>query len=315
MRGTMKAAIGNILFALLLVLATDVSGAAPGSFGYVLQADLLARDKASAVKTLAACDRDWLILDDAYTAGQPWTRTDLEAIRAGHPGRKILAYQSIGEAEDYRPYWRASWLDGHRPGPGAPAWLGPQNPEWKGNYRVKYWMPAWQEIALARIGAAMSSGFDGVYLDIVDAFETYEQRGDTYLDDRINPETGQSYRRDMVDWVKAIAARTRQHDPSAPVIAQNGSQLLAQPDFLSTVSGIGIEDLFTEGAKRQSPSHTREILADLAAATAAGKPVLIIEYPATPTLSGIAREGAHRAGFVWLLTDRPLSTLGKSGRD
>ena len=43
----------------------------------------------------------------------------------------------------------------------------------------------------------------------MDGFQNYEQVGEDYIDDRLNPETKQTYRRDMVDWVKTIAARTR----------------------------------------------------------------------------------------------------------
>src|SRR5438309_8367766 len=101
----------------------------------------------------------------------------------------------------------------------------------------------------------MSAGFDGVYLDIVDGFETFEQDGKEFIDDRVNQETKQSYRRDMVDWVKAIAARARTKAPAALVIAQNGSQLLDHADFLGTIDAIGIEDLFTNGNKPQPKSH------------------------------------------------------------
>ena len=99
-----------------------------------------------------------------------------------------------------------------------PAWLLAQNPQWKGNYRVKYWDAAWQNIILANVDEIMAAGFDGVYLDIVDGFETFEQAGKNFIDNRINPETGQSYRRDMVDWVKAVAARARTSNPAALVI-------------------------------------------------------------------------------------------------
>ncbi|MEI7820204.1 MAG: hypothetical protein WCK55_04740 [Verrucomicrobiota bacterium] len=60
----------------------------------------------------------------------------------------------------------------------------------------------------------MARGFDGVYPDIVDGFEIFEQVGKDYVDDRVNPETEQSYRRDMVVWVKAIAARARARHPT-----------------------------------------------------------------------------------------------------
>ena len=53
----------------------------------------------------------------------------------------------------------------------------------------------------------------------------------------------------MVDWVKAIAARARAKNPAALVIPQNGSQLVADKDFVDVISAQGIEDLFTNGEK------------------------------------------------------------------
>lgn len=116
---------------------------------------------------------------------------------------------------------------------------------------------------LAAIDDAMACGFDGVYLDIVDGFETYEQNGEDFIDDRMNPETKHTYRRDMVDWVKAIAARARAKNSAALIIPQNGSQLVANGDFVEVISAIGIEDLFANGKKLQPASHTDEILGHL----------------------------------------------------
>jgi uncharacterized protein (TIGR01370 family) len=160
----------------------------------------------------------------------------------------------------------------------------------------------------------MARGFDGVYLDIVDGFQTYEQGADGYLDDRMNPETKQTYRRDMVDWVKAIATRARAKDPAALVIPQNGSQLVAHKDFLEVISAQGIEDLFTNGNKLQPTSHTDEILGHLKTLALEKKPVLLIEYPKTHQGQALSKKLAEENGLVWLVTDRQLKTLGESGK-
>ena len=286
----------------------------PASFAYILQADAFAKAKPQAIERLAACGRDWIVLDAQFSSDTPWTRADLDALRRGLPGRKVIAYISIGEAEDYRPYWRKEWGSKGKLTAAAPAWLGVENPEWKGNYRVRYWNAEWQTIMLAAVDDAMTRGFDGVYLDIVDGFETFEQDGKEFIDDRTNPETKQSYRRDMVDWVKAIAARSRTKNPAALVIPQNGSQLVAHADFLEAISGIGIEDLFTNGNKLQPKSHTAEVLGHLRKFAKAGKPVLLIEYPKSAERQGAAKKRAHENGMTWLITDRQLKTLGESGR-
>ena len=79
---------------------------------------------------------------------------------------------SIGEAEDYRFYWDTAWESNE------PEWLEGENPDWPGNYKVQYWEPDWQAIIFggpdAYLDIIIAAGFDGVYLDIIDAFEYFE---------------------------------------------------------------------------------------------------------------------------------------------
>jgi len=286
----------------------------PASFAYILQADSFAKTKSSAVAQLKESGRDWIVLDAAFASNTPWEQADLDAIRSGKAGRKVVAYLSIGEAEDYRPYWKSEWGGNGNRTASAPAWLGIENPEWKGNYQVKYWNVDWQKLMLPMIDDVMARGFDGVYLDIVDGFETYEQVADGYMDDRINPETKQTYRRDMVDWIKAIAARARAKNPAALVLPQNGSQLVVHKDFIEVINAQGIEDLFTNENKLQPASHTDEILGHLKTLALANKPVLLIEYPKTPERQALSKKLAKENGLIWLVTDRQLKTLGESGK-
>ena len=286
----------------------------PASFAYILQADSFAETKPAAIAKLKESGRDWIVLDATFAGDTPWEQADLDAIRSGKAGRKVVAYLSIGEAEDYRSYWQSEWVSNGKRTAAAPAWLGIENPEWKGNYQIKYWNAAWQKLMLTAIDDTMAHGFDGVYLDIVDGFQTYEQGADGYLDDRMNPETQQTYRRDMVDWVKAIASRTRAKNHAALVIPQNGSQLAAHKDFVEFISAQGIEDLFTNGKKLQPASHTDKILGLLKLLASAKKPLLLIEYPKTPERQALSKKLAKENGLVWLVTDRQLKTLGESGK-
>ena len=310
----MKLSIFITLLVTLRLAPVACAESAPASFAYVLQANSFAKTKPATVERLTACKRDWIVLDAEFDSDTPWERADLDAIRSGHAGRKVIAYISIGEAEDYRPYWRKAWGNKGKLTAAAPAWLGAENPEWKSNYRVRYWNAAWQKLILAAIDDAMTRGFDGVYLDIVDGFETFEQDGAEVIADRVNPDTKQSYRRDMVDWVKAIVARARAKNPAALVIPQNGSQLVAHADFLGVINAIGIEDLFTNGNKVQPKSHTNEVLGHLRKLAAAKKSALLIEYPKTAARQALSKKLAEANGLVWLVTDRQLKTIGESGR-
>jgi cysteinyl-tRNA synthetase, unknown class len=310
----MKISTFIILGIILLCPQFTSAESTPASFAYVLQADSFAKSKSAAVDQLATSGRDWIVLDATFGGDTVWERADIDAIRNGRANRKVVAYISIGEAEDYRPYWHKEWGSNRNLTASAPAWLGVENPEWKGNYRVKYWSAEWKKLVLASIDDAMERGFDGVYLDIVDGFETFEQEGKEFIEDRVNPETHQSYRRDMVDWVKAIAARVRAKNPASLVIPQNGSQLVEHPDFLEIISAISIEDLFTNGNKIQPKSHTNEVLDDLRKIVSANKPALLVEYPKLQERQALTKKLAVENGLVWLITDRQLKTLGESGK-
>jgi cysteinyl-tRNA synthetase len=310
----MKRILCLALIGALLTLSAGYAEQAPASFLYLLQADTFAKTRSQAVEQLAACDRDWIVLDAVFSSTESWSRNDLDAIRSKRPSRKVIAYLSIGEAEDYRPYWRTMWFVNGKLTETAPPWLGASNPAWPGNYQVKYWHPAWQKIICDTIDEIFKAGFDGVYLDIVDGFETFELDGRKYIDNRLNPETKQSFRRDMVDWVKRIAKHARQIKPDAIIIPQNGAQLLEHDDFLAAIDAIGIEDLFTVGDKLQPASHSNYIVAYLKKLTAAQKPVLLIEYPTKAKRQELVRKKAREHGMIWLITDRQLTTPGESGR-
>jgi cysteinyl-tRNA synthetase len=285
------------------------------SMAYVLQCDRLDGNRASAVRKLRDCERDLIVIDPSFSgaADGRWLKNEVDAIRAGRTSRLVLAYISIGEAEDYRPYWQKGWdanRDG-KPDASAPTFLCEVNPDWAGNYKVRYWDAAWQKLILAEVDNILAAGFDGLYLDIVDGFEYFEAAGGQYQDNRLNPATGQTYRQDMIDWVLQLATRARRTAgrPLA-IVPQNGSQLLADASFLAAIDAIGIEDLFTNGNRRQKPAHFTSILKDLAAIQQADKPVLLIEYPTSQPLRELVRKQAAEHKLVVLLASRQLTTLG-----
>ena len=300
----------------LLGASAAEPGFAPKSFAYVLQADRLAPTREAVVQVLAACERDLIVLDASFDSEGDWTPTEIETIRRGKSGRRVVAYVSIGEAADYRSYWQKSWdadKDG-KPEASAPRFLNTENPDWKGNYRVRYWQPEWQALMLPAVDKVVAQGFDGIYLDIVDAFEFYEYDETTkdWLDDRKNPETGQTYRRDMITWVSAIARRARDEQPGFLVIPQNASQLLAHENYRELISAIGVEDLFVGGKKLKTEKQSRYVVSFLEKLKPTGKPVLVIDYPKSDAIHDEAFALAAKHGFTLLLTDRQLETLGIS---
>lgn len=297
--------IPSAIFVIFWCAFTNVQAA---SLGYVLQADHLSPDKATAVAELGKSGRDVLVLDEFFRENEPYTKKDLESIRSAQPGRKILAYLSIGEAENYRPYWQKSWKEN------PPAFLLKENPDWPGNFRVKYWSPAWQALILASLDRILQAGFDGIYLDIVDAFEgfEYDPASHDWRDDLTNPETGNTYRADMIAWVDRLAGHARSAVPGFWIVPQNATQLLGKPAYGALINGIGVEDLYTDDNRIQSTKDSRERSAFLGSLLSAGKPVFVIEYATREKPQMHAIREAHAQGFSLLITDRELQLPGKA---
>jgi uncharacterized protein (TIGR01370 family) len=124
-----------------------------------------------------------LVVIDSSSNDAPFTKAQVERMKVRPDGsrRIVVSYMSIGEAENYRWYWSQR----------SSSWLGAENPKWRGNYAVRFWDRAWQEIIFSYADRILAAGFDGVYLDKVDEFETM------------------GHRDDMVELVTRIAARAK----------------------------------------------------------------------------------------------------------
>lgn len=125
------------------------------------------------IDAITATNYDVLVMD-LYFGNDAFTKEEVKQLRHKADGgsRLVLCYLSIGEAEDYRPYWQPEWDEN------PPEWLLEENPNWAGNYRVRYWDEEWQNIISGNtdsyLEAILHAGFDGVYLDLVDAFWDFE---------------------------------------------------------------------------------------------------------------------------------------------
>lgn len=300
----MRPLSGLFFAALLLSCRTE-----PNTIGWQDVNDFACQLQNLDIAAMAASRFDLCIVDYSLDGSeeQRLTPAQVAALKNGAGGPKlVLAYLSIGEAEDYRWYWQEEWDADHdgEPDPGAPAWLGQSNPDWPGNYSVHYWDPAWQTLVFSYLDKITAAGFDGVYLDIVDAYEYWGPGGESGL----NRPTAEM---EMVEFVKAIAARSRSGPGMAGfgIFPQNAEALSSHPDYVSTVTGIGREDVWYNDDDRQPPDETAAALADLDVFRQAGKLVLVIDYVRQPAHIADFYTKARSRGYVPYATVRDLDSL------
>jgi cysteinyl-tRNA synthetase len=257
-------------------------------------------------KALAESPFDMIVIDHAPHPKQnvvemPFTGSDIEPLKRKPEGarRLVLAYLSIGEAERYRYYWKPEW-DAPQT---RPAWLGMENPNWPGDYQVTFSNPEWQRIIfgtpdsyLDRITAA---GFDGIYLDRVDAYQDVEEASPGAADD-------------MTRFVVRLADYARRINPSFLIVMQNAEELLTSRTLSGRLDAIAKEDLmygFGNTETANPPPMLRGSLSYLRRGKRQGLTVFVLEYVTAPEKISAVRALAEREGFVMHLTERLLGTL------
>jgi len=303
-----------------LALAHDL--AAVNDLTYVLQPDTEAT-----IAVIEASDFDLVVMDYSEDASESGAFSPAEITSLKNSGKIVLAYLSIGEAEAYRYYWDATWNDQAAPDPDAPAWLGPFNPSFPDNYKVRYWDSDWQDIIYGTasgpdqsyLDRIIDQGFDGIYLDIIDGYYFWsEEQGEV---------TRAEARTDMMDFVKDMAtyARVTRGVSDFLVFPQNGDDIVWDDDenldgegtaYLAAISGIGVEDVFYDETTVQPAPETDYRKSALAHFVNAGLPVLSVDYvwdKSNPTSA--ANESRYNDYETKALTEGYIPCAAVSDRD
>lgn len=222
-------------------------------------------------------------------------REDVEIMRRRPDGgrRLVIAYLAIGAAESYRPYWNPTWNTE------PPVWLGPHNPAWPRSYAVRYWNPEWRRIVMEGLQSIVAAGFDGVFLDRVDAYQDW-------------PGEGESARADMAEFVAQLAQVARASQPGFLFIGQNAENLLTTPRYRDAIDAVSKESLLT-GLQGPGLNNRADQVAwsmnYLVPAQRAGLTILAIEYLETPADIEIARRRHRAMGFAPFFATRLLDRL------
>lgn len=259
----------------------------------------------------AVAAHDLVVLDFARFGdeGSRFTPQQINAIKnsAGGDGHRKVAtsYISIGEASEFRSHWDASWTaNGKADSPlsaTAPSWLGPVNPDFTESRKVRYWDAGWQDEIFndAKTGwldQIVTQGFDGAYLDIIDAYYFWGNEADASDQLPGDPANGQDAARRMAQFVVSMTEHARATNPDFFVIPQNGEFLLNDlrfgpaplpgdkdlcDDYLDAISAIAIEDTYYCGDEDEN--NALDIDADKVQVLkddflTAGKPVLVVDY-------------------------------------
>lgn len=324
------------------------------SWGYQLQN--------SDADAIASSPYDLIVIDHSRSGDDDnlFAPDELKRMQRKPDGsrRFVIAYLSIGEAENYRSYWDVDWVEpiqvmeteagsvksvepnGREPeranqpnqpnlarngagktGPAAssqspmatrtlrfprlsaPVWLGRENENWVGNFLVRYWEKGWQDIIFGSpqsyLDRIIAAGFDGVFLDRVDAFSGV-------TDERVEGKA------DMVRFVTALAKYARSQKPGFVIVPQNAEELLLEPAYIASIDGIAKEDLLygnpVEG-RANPPAVTANSVKWLSLARKLELPVMVVEYTLDKDVADRLRGDLNAQGFISYFATKALDRL------
>ena len=209
---------------------------------------------------------------------QKWTTAQVDSVK--NSGKLAISYISIGEAEDYRYYWQSSWASN------PPSWLGSENPNWPGNYKVRFWDSNWQAIVYDYLDTILMQGFDGIYMDLIDSYYYWSVE---------NPEQiyADSLMCEFVVNIRNYCDSVR-GDNNFVVIPQNGSDVMDQVNvsptlkesYFNAINAIGVEDVFFSGPLDENNPHNPDMyrIGILQQYLQHNKQVYAIDYLTEPSL-------------------------------
>ncbi|MBI2968230.1 MAG: endo alpha-1,4 polygalactosaminidase [Bacteroidetes bacterium] len=220
-----------------------------------------------------------MVIDYSLDGTDEFKFTPAEIAQMKSNGKLVIAYISIGEAEDYRFYWDTSWYST------PPSWLGSENPDWAGNYKVHFWEPQWQNIIFGYIDTIISQGFDGIYMDIIDAYYYWQ------VENPVEP-LADSLMIQFILNIRAYVDSAQIWVEPFHLIPQNGEDIISSGNVFSSlksswfnaISAIGVEDVLYPGPLDEDNSYNPDSwrISQLSEYLAAGKPVFSIEYLTQP---------------------------------
>ena len=209
-------------------------------------------------------------------------------------GGQVLGYFSIGEAENYRSYFSSL----------PSSVLGPVDPSWPGDYEVAYWTPTWLTVSENHIQTMINQGYNGAFFDVVGEAETPWAQANA---------PGGDPKGAMVTLIQELANYAHAQNPNFKIWINSGGaeDMLTNSALVNTIDGVYEEQLFYQNATTpQKPADVNYNLGFLDNVTAAGKPVVAIEYVSSATAVASVETQAKADGVGYYIANPNLALNG-----
>lgn len=273
---------------------------------------------------------DWSSDDKNFDTKNFVSQLKMSKAHDGTTDKLVIAYIDIGEAEDWRWYWTWStiWNNGEEKPNDWPDYIIKHDPDgWGGNYPVAFWKDGWKDIVIygqnqssnpygdynSIIDEVIKDGFDGIYLDWVEAAED---------DDIIAlaQSEGIDAVEEMINFIQEMKTYALSRNPDFIIIQQNAVSVIAgHPELADVIDAVAQEAVWYDGEAtddwdnrngsdiENDQDQIDYYLNFLKMFQKANIPVFDCEY--ANKYSGNAYDLSNENGFIPYCTNRSLSEL------
>lgn len=174
---------------------------------------------------------DLAVIDHSRDGSEAGAFSPDEIAALQRSGKRVLGYMAIGAADSDRFY-------DQQPGDSLPfshqqgrSLVAAENPDFPGTFYLRYWLADWQAILLGEalpswaqatrrpssyLDRILEAGFDGVYLDDIDAYQQFNAEGNG---------TRPSAALEMLLLIQDISNQAKARHPGFLVFPQNGEAI------------------------------------------------------------------------------------------
>lgn len=284
-------------------------------------------DDSVAVNKLSKTNYDMLVLEPGDDLKKSVYNTSqiINQLRFTADGKRrlLIAYIDIGEAEDYRSYWKNDWIAPTVSKTGYPDFLLTVDPDgWSGNYPVAYWNNIWKSIWISsggRIQQIASLGFDGIYLDWVEGYDNKDIKAAA-------AKSGVIPEKEMLDFIEEMRKIAKKINPDFLIIQQNAPLLINYDSnrLVTLIDALAVEDTWFGGAgdakwtdplagdiknNQQDEYSTGNRLTQYKKYLTQNIPVFSVDYCIAVGNARLVYLEARKAGLIPLVTRVSLSRL------
>ena len=189
---------------------------------------------------IGAAPFDVKVVDIYNDNGVLFTPAQVAQMGGGPGGALLLGYFSLGEAET-RDYYNSI----------PKAAIGPENPQWAGNYQVAYWTAQWRTVATAYLDKVIAAGYDGIYFDVVDEYQQAWAQQNA-------PGGAAGAEHAMADLVAYLADYAHAKNPTFEIWGNNAEELLTNDTYFSHIDGMFKENLYYQDTGSKQPANATQ---------------------------------------------------------